>query len=77
MIPAPAVRAARVAGGLRAAEAGRNRAGTKVFCFGALEIDLDARRACGQAATSYQFALLAALAAHLGRVLSREAIMDL
>lgn len=61
---------------------GRPRGGAKgVLRFGALEIDLDARevRVHGEAKplTGYQFALLAALAAHPGRVLSREAIMDL
>ena len=49
--------------------------------FGRLEIDRGARR-CGSTAsdcalTSYQFALLLALAEHAGRVLSREALMDL
>jgi DNA-binding response OmpR family regulator len=49
--------------------------------FGRLEIDLGARKVflsgseC--ALTSHQFALLAALAQHAGRVMSREAIMDL
>ena len=61
---------------------GRSRGGTNnVLRFGALEIDADARevRVHGAAKplTSYQFALLSALAAHPGRVLSREAIMDL
>ncbi len=61
---------------------GRARGGTKdLLRFGALEIDLDAREVrvhgAARALTSYQFALLAALAAHPGRVLSREAIMDL
>jgi DNA-binding response OmpR family regulator len=49
--------------------------------FGRLEIDPDARqvRLDGEvrSLTSYQFALLLALARHAGRVLSREAIMDL
>jgi DNA-binding response OmpR family regulator len=49
--------------------------------FGRLEIDRGARRArldgedC--VLTSHQFALLTALAEHAGRVLSREALMDL
>ena len=52
-----------------------------VLTFGRLEIDRGARevRVDGAARelTSYQFTLLAALAGHPGRVLSREAIMDL
>ena len=49
--------------------------------FGRLEIDRGARRArldgkeC--TLTSHQFALLAALAEHAGRVMSRDALMDL
>jgi DNA-binding response OmpR family regulator len=49
--------------------------------FGRLEIDRGARqvRLDGEerALTSYQFALLDALASHAGRVMSREALMDL
>jgi DNA-binding response OmpR family regulator len=49
--------------------------------FGRLEIDRGARRARldGQDCmlTSHQFALLAALADHAGRVMSRDALMDL
>ena len=49
--------------------------------FGRLEIDVDARRARLDERpvelTGYQFALLLELARHAGRVLSREAIMDL
>jgi len=49
--------------------------------FGRLEIDRDARavRVDGAARTltAYQFALLTALAENAGRVLSREALMDL
>jgi DNA-binding response OmpR family regulator len=49
--------------------------------FGRLEIDADARavRLDGQekSLTSYQFALLSALADNAGRVLSRDALMDL
>ena len=52
-----------------------------ILAFGRLEIDKDARsvRLDGveKPLTSYQFALLAALAEHAGRVLSREALMDL
>jgi DNA-binding response OmpR family regulator len=53
----------------------------RVLRFGRLEIDLDAREArldgepC--ALTSHQFALLVILAERAGRVLSREALMDL
>lgn len=53
----------------------------RILAFGRLEIDKDARsvRLDGveKPLTSYQFALLAALAEHAGRVLSREALMDL
>jgi DNA-binding response OmpR family regulator len=53
----------------------------EVLCFGRLEIDRGSRvaRLDGEAAplTAYQFALLEALAGHAGRVLTREAIMDL
>ncbi len=49
--------------------------------FGRLEIDRDARvvRIDGEERplTAYQFALLLALAEHAGRVMSREALMDL
>jgi DNA-binding response OmpR family regulator len=49
--------------------------------FGRLEIDRDARavRIAGaqKALTSLQFALLVALAENAGRVLSRDALMDL
>jgi two-component system phosphate regulon response regulator OmpR len=49
--------------------------------FGRLEIDRDARVArvdgVPRSLTSYQFALLVALAEHAGRVLSRDALMDL
>jgi two-component system, OmpR family, phosphate regulon response regulator OmpR len=49
--------------------------------FGRLEIDAGARqvRLDGEArnVTSYQFALLLALAQHAGRVMSRETLMDL
>jgi len=59
---------------------GRSAAG-RPLRFGRLEIDRDARavRVDGEArsVTSYQFALLAALAENAGRVLSRDALMDL
>jgi two-component system phosphate regulon response regulator OmpR len=49
--------------------------------FGRLEIDRGARRVTvdgvERALTSYQFALLDALAGHAGRVMSRDALMDL
>ena len=52
-----------------------------VLAFGRLEIDRGAREVRVDGAvrelTSYQFTLLVALAGHPGRVLSREAIMDL
>ena len=51
-----------------------------VLRFGRLEIDRDARvvRIDGteRSLTSYQFELLCVLAAHAGRVMSREALMD-
>jgi DNA-binding response OmpR family regulator len=56
-------------------------AAADVLRFGRLEIDRGAREARldGEARplTAYQFALLEAFAGHAGRVLSREAIMDL
>ena len=60
----------------------RTKSGTRnTFRFGRLEIDRDARavRLDGseKSVTSYQFALLVALAENAGRVLSREALMDL
>ncbi len=49
--------------------------------FGRLEIDVGARQArlddTPVELTGYQFALLLELARHAGRVMSREAIMDL
>jgi DNA-binding response OmpR family regulator len=52
-----------------------------VLRFGRLEIDRGARRArldgADCALTSHQFALLDALAGHAGRVMSRDALMDL
>ena len=59
----------------------RSVAGADVLRFGRLEIDKGARqvRLDGEARplTGHQFELLSALAEHAGRVLSREAIMDL
>jgi RNA polymerase sigma factor (sigma-70 family) len=55
--------------------------GTDMLRYGRLEIDVGAREARldGDACTltSYQFSMLLALAKHAGRVLSRDAIMDL
>jgi two-component system phosphate regulon response regulator OmpR len=54
---------------------------SEVLRFGRLEIDADARQVrldgepCGL--TSYQFAILLVLARRAGRVMSREALMDL
>ena len=52
----------------------------KVLRFGRLEIDVDARvvRLDGEVRTltGYQFDLLCALAAHAGRVMSRDALME-
>jgi len=62
----------------------RRKSGTgprDVLRFGRLEIDNGARRARLDGndclLTSHQFALLAALAGHAGRVMSRDALMDL
>jgi len=61
----------------------RRRTGTsgRMLRFGRLEIDRDAHalRVDGseRALTSYQFALLVAMAEHAGRVLSREMLMDM
>jgi DNA-binding response OmpR family regulator len=56
-------------------------ANSEILRFGRLEVDKGARivRIDGEerAITSYQFALLLALAERAGRVLSREALMDL
>jgi DNA-binding response OmpR family regulator len=67
---------------LRAILRRRGRAATTdILNFGRLEIDKAARlvRLDGEerVLTSYQFALLLALAERAGRVLSREALMDL
>jgi DNA-binding response OmpR family regulator len=65
----------------RAAGGGGDGRGSGVMRFGRLEIDPDARevRVDGEvrALTSHQFDLLAALAAHAGRVLSRDQLMTL
>jgi len=57
------------------------RGSSEVLRFGRLEIDADGRqvRLDGKprALTSYQFALLLALAQRAGRVMSRETLMDL
>jgi DNA-binding response OmpR family regulator len=54
---------------------------SEVLRFGRLEIDVDARQVRlddeVRPLTSYQFALLLVLARHAGRVMSRDAIMDL
>jgi len=59
----------------------RAEGGKAVLRFGRLEIDRDARavRLDGEerALTSHQFELLVALAEHAGRVLSRDALMNL
>ena len=61
----------------------RSRAGPKpdVLRFGRLEIDRGSREVRLDGAprplTGYQFALLLALAEHAGRVMSRDALMDL
>jgi DNA-binding response OmpR family regulator len=62
----------------------RRRSGStshNVLHFGRLEIDRGARRVTIDGAertlTSYQFALLNALAEHAGRVMSRDQLMDL
>ena len=69
---------ARLRAILRRAKPG---ARTPLLRFGRLEIDREARtvRIGGEerVITSYQFALLVALAENAGRVLSREALMDL
>jgi DNA-binding response OmpR family regulator len=61
----------------------RSRAGPRadVLRYGRLEIDRGSREArldgAPRALTSYQFALLLALAEHAGRVMSRDSLMDL
>jgi two-component system, OmpR family, phosphate regulon response regulator OmpR len=69
---------ARLRAILRRSRAGRN---PDVLRYGRLEIDRGARevRLDGAPAqlTSYQFALVLALAEHAGRVMSRDSLMDL
>lgn len=59
----------------------RSAASTEVFRFGRLEIDAGARQARLDGTvcelTGYQFSMLLALARHAGRVLSRDAIMNM
>ena len=61
----------------------RSRGGAKpdVLHFGRIEIDRGAREVrlegVSRPLTSYQFALVLALAEHAGRVMSRDALMDL
>jgi DNA-binding response OmpR family regulator len=59
----------------------RGGGGRDVLRFGLLEIDRGAREVrlggVARSLTSYQFALLLALAEHAGRVMSRDALMDL
>jgi DNA-binding response OmpR family regulator len=59
----------------------KTEARSEILRFGRIEIDVGARevRLDGEprALTSYQFALLLVLAQHAGRVMSRDAIMDL
>jgi two-component system phosphate regulon response regulator OmpR len=59
----------------------RHREEAEVLRFGRLEIDVGARQARLDGAacslTSYQFSMLLALAQHAGRVLSRDALMEL
>ena len=70
---------ARLRSILRRARAGSTR--SQLLSFGRLEIDRDARTVSvdgvPKTLTSYQYALLSALAQHAGRVLTREALMDL
>jgi two-component system, OmpR family, phosphate regulon response regulator OmpR len=60
---------------------GRGGAKSDVLRFGRLEIDRGSREVrldgAPRALTSYQFALLLALAEHAGRVMSRDALLDL
>jgi DNA-binding response OmpR family regulator len=66
---------------LRAILRRRGACAAQALRFGRLEIDRDARSVrldgADKALTSYQFALLVALAQNAGRVLSREQLMDL
>ena len=60
---------------------GRTAPSAAPLRFGRLEIDRDAREAridgAARSLTSYQFSLLVAFAENAGRVLSRDALMDL
>jgi len=60
---------------------GRSGAKSDILRFGRLEVDRGSREVRVDGAprplTSYQFALLLALAEHAGRVMSRDALMDL
>jgi two-component system, OmpR family, phosphate regulon response regulator OmpR len=60
---------------------GRGGAKSDILRFGRIEIDRGSREVrldgAQRALTSYQFELLLALAEHAGRVMSREALMDL
>ena len=77
-LPQPRELLARLRAILRRASPGASRGALR---FGRLEIDRDTRvvRLDGneKTLTSYQFDLLAALAEHAGRVLSRDQLMDL
>jgi len=72
---------ARLRAVLRRRRHGGADSAADVLRFGRLEIDRGSREARldgePKPLTDYQFALLEALAAHAGRVLTREAIMDL
>jgi DNA-binding response OmpR family regulator len=72
---------ARLRAWLRRRRRGGADSAAEVLRFGRLEIDRGSREARldgeTRPLTAYQFALLEALAGHAGRVLSREAIMDL
>ena len=81
-LPAETVRAARTAGADARHPAPRHAGSAEsILRFGRLEIDGGARevRLDGEprALTSHQFALLLALAQPAGRVMSREALMDI
>lgn len=71
---------ARLRALLRRAQAG-SHSPDQTLCFGRLELDQGALEArldgVALALTAHQFALLWALASHAGRVLSREALLEL
>jgi DNA-binding response OmpR family regulator len=60
---------------------GKRGAAAEVLRFGRLEIDVGARQARLDGAvcelTGYQFSMLLTMAQHAGRVMSRDAIMDM